>query len=118
LDLTQRLLENQAQHPAPLDNQIRVVRLYTTRCSARCRPQGKRIFANSDSQFTALLQAFVVLRPVGDPILFLRDLVTMSGIEFVRHLQHSENNRPPQDLPWFDPCINAHQNTSATGPYC
>ncbi|MFT4917260.1 MAG: hypothetical protein ACI9C3_003134, partial [Yoonia sp.] len=35
---------------------------------------------------------FIVLSPVGHPLLLFRDLVTAIGIELVRHLQHPNEN--------------------------
>jgi len=44
--------------------------------------------------FTVPPQAFVVRGAVGHPMLWLRDLVTTSDIELVRHLQHAQENTP------------------------
>jgi hypothetical protein len=40
-------------------------------------------------------------------MLLLRDLVTMSGVELVRHLQHPETNRMPRYQMCDDPCNKA-----------
>ncbi len=41
---------------------------------------------------TALPQAMIVLGPFGPETLFLRVLVTTSGVELPRHLQHPREN--------------------------
>jgi hypothetical protein len=50
--------------------------------------------ADPDRQITASPPAFVVLGPIGQPMLLLRDLITMIGVELVRHLQHPQEKRP------------------------
>ncbi len=64
------------------------------RHSTGCRPQAERLFANPNRQITAQPQALVLLRPVGHPMLLLRDLVTTIDVELVWHLRHPRANRP------------------------
>jgi len=40
-------------------------------------------------------------------MLLIRDLVTISGVELVQHLQHPETNRMPQYQLCDDPCNKA-----------
>ncbi|MFT7146536.1 MAG: hypothetical protein ACJASZ_001414 [Yoonia sp.] len=45
-------------------------------------------------------------------MLLLRDLVTTSGVELVRHLQHPERKIPPRYQRRGDPCNNASPNAA------
>jgi len=96
LGLAKRLFEDHTQGQAKFDRKIRVASLSTRGCSAQCRPQAKRIFADPNRQITALPQAFILLRPVCHLMLLRRDLVTTISVELVRHLQHPQAKRLPE----------------------
>jgi hypothetical protein len=83
--LAQRLLENQAQRQTQLYREIGVLWLTARGCSAWSRPQLKRVVTDPNRQITAPPKAFVIFRPVGHPMLLLRDLVTTISVELVRH---------------------------------
>jgi hypothetical protein len=94
LILTQWLFVGQAQRQAMLNRQIRVAWLSAPCRSARGRPQAKRGFADPNRQIPPSTQAFDILRPVGNTMPLLRDLVTAIRVEFVRHLHYLDWNRP------------------------
>jgi hypothetical protein len=72
--LTQRLLEKHTQRQAQLNCQIGVAPLTARRFSGCRLPQIKRIIADPNRQITAPPQTFIVLSPVGHPLLLFRDL--------------------------------------------
>lgn len=88
----QGLLEHHARRQAKLDRQIRIDSLTIMSHLRWRRPQRKHVFTDPVRRVTASPQAMVVLGPFGHEMLLLRVLVTTSGVELVRHLQHPREN--------------------------
>jgi transposase InsO family protein len=87
------LLEDLAERQTQFYREIEVVWLTARGCSAWSRPQIKRVVTDPNRQITTQPKAFVVFRPVGHPMLLLRDLRTAISVELGRHLQHPQRNR-------------------------
>lgn len=60
------------------------------------------MISDPNRQITASPLTFVVLRPVGHTLFLLRNIVATIGVEFVRHLQHLQENKPqPISADWL-----------------
>ena len=83
--LAQGYPEGGAQHQTGLDGKVRVTRLSPGRGAGSSFPQSNGLRGKPERQAATLLQAGFVFRPVGDGEFSSGDVVSLSGVVFMRH---------------------------------
>jgi hypothetical protein len=85
LCLPQCQAEDRSHRQRRRDRQGGIMRLAARRGSGFCPPCRDRLVREPERQAAPLAQCRVIVRPIGDPIAPLRDMMTVFSVKFERH---------------------------------